>query len=701
VSAFFANGGSRLYVARVIGAGAAASQSEAFAGGNARFRARVNGKAGDGRIVLSVGFAPITARTWASAPVGTVVRLGGGPAPAPARLEGAAVPRFFVNDGDTLELTVNGNPQTVTFRGEPAQVTSAPGGPITIDGTNDALAVSVDGLPQAIVLAHGVGLGLPAIAADINAKIAGGFAREDGANLTIATDSRGSASRIAVNAPVLGFNNASDENAADAANNVKNLRAMDLADLRGLLEPLGLRVEIAGGALALRTVATGAAATLQVTGGSAQQALGLGAAVGQPGTAGSAPTFQVKAADDTPMPAGTLHVLSLAVTAIDGDGHARLYDGLGLDHRHPRFVGKVLVQSPTRRSEQLENLFYLATTADVDGAAWAGELVGTTAPITAVSGVPDSDDRIERQIALAGGSDGSAPAAPAYRTAFAVLERLEDIAIVAAPGYSAFKTQEDAIEGELLTHVERRRSYRIGVLDSRPGQSIGEVRGQKARVDSKYAALYYPWVVVQNPLWRPGAGDAGIPREIAVPPSGFVCGIYARNDVERGVFKAPANEVVRGVLRFETDVNFAQQEVLNPLGVNCLRFFPGRGYRVWGARTASSDPEWKYVSVRRYFNYLERSIDVGTQWAVFEPNGEKLWANVRETISSFLYNEWRSGALLGTDPKEAYFVRCDRSTMDQNDLDNGRLVCLIGVAVVKPAEFVIFRIGQKTADARS
>jgi phage tail sheath protein FI len=148
-------------------------------------------------------------------------------------------------------------------------------------------------------------------------------------------------------------------------------------------------------------------------------------------------------------------------------------------------------------------------------------------------------------------------------------------------------------------------------------------------------------------------------------------------------------------------VNFAQQEVLNPIGVNCLRYLSGRGYRLWGARTASSDPEWKYVNVRRYFNYLEASIDRSTQWAVFEPNGERLWANVRETVESFLYGEWRSGALLGASTKEAFFVRCDRSTMTQTDIDNGRLVCLIGVAVVKPAEFVIFRIGQKTADARS
>ena len=166
-------------------------------------------------------------------------------------------------------------------------------------------------------------------------------------------------------------------------------------------------------------------------------------------------------------------------------------------------------------------------------------------------------------------------------------------------------------------------------------------------------------------------------------------------------FHSGSLEVVRGALRFEPAVNFGQQELLNPIGVNCLRALQGRGLRVWGARTISSDPEWKYLNVRRYFNYLGASIDRGTQWAVFEPNGEMLWANVRGTISDFLYNEWRNGALLGTKPEEAFFVRCDRTTITQNDLDAGRLICLIGVAVVKPAEFVIFRIGQKTADAKN
>jgi phage tail sheath protein FI len=167
------------------------------------------------------------------------------------------------------------------------------------------------------------------------------------------------------------------------------------------------------------------------------------------------------------------------------------------------------------------------------------------------------------------------------------------------------------------------------------------------------------------------------------------------------VFKAPANEVVQGLTRFEANINTARNDVLNPEGINALRFFPGRGNRVWGARTMSSDPEWMYVNVRRLFNFLEHSIDRAMQYAVFEPNNERLWAGIRQSVEDFLYVQWLTGALLGSKPEEAFFVRCDRTTMTQNDLDNGRLVCLIGVAPTKPAEFVIFRIGQFTADARA
>lgn len=238
--------------------------------------------------------------------------------------------------------------------------------------------------------------------------------------------------------------------------------------------------------------------------------------------------------------------------------------------------------------------------------------------------------------------------------------------------------------------------YRIAVLDTGPGQTPGAARKEREAIDTRCAALYYPWVVVANPGARPG--NASIAKQIALPPSGFICGIYARNDAKRGVHKAPANEVVRSALRLEGKMTIHEHEMLNPLGVNCLRFFRQLGYVVWGARTASADPLWKYVNVRRYFVYLEASIDRGTQWAVFEPNGEPLWANICASIYNFLYNEWINGALPGSRPEEAFFVRCDRTTMTQNDLDNGRLVCLIGVAPLKPAEFVIFRIGQKTAD---
>jgi len=388
--------------------------------------------------------------------------------------------------------------------------------------------------------------------------------------------------------------------------------------------------------------------------------------------------------------ADTPRIISLLVVAIDADGEDLSFEGLGFDRSHPAWVGHVMSATPARRADHLQNMFAIT----IGGNVSALEL--HTALFTGAA--TNAAGQLERSIPLTGGVDGSEPVATNYALALGELSGLEDISIVAAPGSSAYG-ETQAINNLLIAHAESRRAYRIAVLDLPRDQTPGQARTLRGLIDSRYAAVYYPWVVVPNPLARPGRED--IPRELALPPSGFVSGIYARNDVERGVWKAPANEVVRGALRFELDVNFAQQEMLNPLGVNCLRYLSGRGFRVWGARLASSDPEWKYVNVRRYFNYLESSIDRGTQWAVFEPNGERLWANVRQTISDFLYNEWRNGALLGSKTEEAYFVRCDRSTMTQNDLDNGRLVCLIGVAVIKPAEFVIFRIGQKTADARA
>ena len=302
---------------------------------------------------------------------------------------------------------------------------------------------------------------------------------------------------------------------------------------------------------------------------------------------------------------------------------------------------------------------------------------------------------------LTGGNDGLVPDSSNYegsvddltnrKSGLKTFEDIEDISIVAAPGSSTSESLGQAVANLLVGHC-RAMKYRIAVIDSVRNQSISQVRAYRGKFDSNYAAFYYPWVRIIDPVTN---------QENHYPPSGFVAGIYARNDTERAVYKAPANEVVNLAIGFEKLINKGQQEVLNPEGINCFRFFEGRGMRLWGARTMTSDPEWKYVNLRRYFAYLERSIDKGTQWAVFEPNGERLWANVRRTIEDFLLNEWQNGALLGDKPDRSYFVKCDRSTMTQNDLDNGRLVCQVGVAALRPAEFVIFRVGQWTADRKA
>ena len=287
-------------------------------------------------------------------------------------------------------------------------------------------------------------------------------------------------------------------------------------------------------------------------------------------------------------------------------------------------------------------------------------------------------------------SDQCDPSAAAFAAALKPLESVNDVAMVAAPGYSIFD-RSDAIMQELVNHVEKPRAYRVAVLEIPP--AIKDAKVVRAKINSSYAAIYYPW------LYGPTPGKHTASKKdtrVLLPPSGFMCGIYARNDFERGVFKAPANSPVLGAVGLERTINAAEQGTLTELGINLFRIFPGTGTVVWGARTTSSDPEWKYINLRRYFAYLEHSIDHGTQWAVFENNGEALWSAVRQTIDDFLVNEWQNGALLGNKPSEAFFVRCDRTTMTQNDLDNGRLVCEVGVAILRPAEFVMIRITQQT-----
>jgi len=239
----------------------------------------------------------------------------------------------------------------------------------------------------------------------------------------------------------------------------------------------------------------------------------------------------------------------------------------------------------------------------------------------------------------------------------------------------------------MITHCEL-MGDRMAILDPPPGygpQQVKEWRTEKSNYDSKFAALYYPWIEVFDPLTG---------RKATMPPSGHMAGIWARNDEARGVHKAPANEVVRGAIGLATQLTKGEHDQLNPVGVNCIRAFPGRGIRVWGARTLSSEAEWRYLNVRRLFNYLEESILNGTQWVVFEPNDDALWARIRRTISAFLVNEWRKGALFGLTPDEAFYVKCDRETNPAEGIDAGQVVCEVGVAPVKPAEFVIFRLAQ-------
>ncbi len=295
--------------------------------------------------------------------------------------------------------------------------------------------------------------------------------------------------------------------------------------------------------------------------------------------------------------------------------------------------------------------------------------------------------------------DPSVP--PDQRTGLAGLASIDEVNMLVAPDeVNGNINNSFQITNALVDQCETLRD-RFAILSIAQGQ--GDVQTILPPRDSTYGAVYYPWIRIFD------SRTQGTPL---IPSVGHVAGIYARTDITRGVHKAPANETVRGMINrdlgpnrkpLEFQIVKGEQDILNPRGVNVIRDFraDGRGIRVWGARTMSSDPLWKYVSVRRLFLFVEESIDEGTQWVVFEPNDEKLWARVRLVISNFLRTVWRSGALQGTTEDEAFFVRCDRTTMTQDDIDNGRLICEIGIAPVKPAEFVIFRIQQKTLESQS
>ncbi len=282
----------------------------------------------------------------------------------------------------------------------------------------------------------------------------------------------------------------------------------------------------------------------------------------------------------------------------------------------------------------------------------------------------------------------------ADRTGFAGLEAVDTVTMLSVPDLMAAYQQGvidleavQAVQLAMIAHCEL-MADRVAILDPPPGlnaQQVREWRVDKARYDSKYATLYWPWIKVFDPV----AGQG-----VFVPPSGHMAGVWARSDDTRGVHKAPANEVIRGAIDLDLLITKGEHDLLNPQGINCIRAFPGRGIRVWGARTLSSDPAWRYLNVRRLFNFIEESVIEGTQWVVFEPNDMALWERVKRTINAFLVRVWRDGALFGATPQEAFYVKCDGETNPAEVIDAGQLIVEIGIAPVKPAEFVIFRIAQ-------
>ncbi|MEM7330555.1 MAG: phage tail sheath subtilisin-like domain-containing protein [Chloroflexota bacterium] len=281
----------------------------------------------------------------------------------------------------------------------------------------------------------------------------------------------------------------------------------------------------------------------------------------------------------------------------------------------------------------------------------------------------------------------------AERTGIAGMEAIDDVRLVTCPdlmasydGSEESKTLVRSVQQAMVAHCERMR-YRFAILDTPPGLNVQEVQDWQnyLNVDSSYAAMYYPWVEI------PDLAEGGT---ILVPPSGVMAGIYNRTDSDRGIHKAPANETVLGVVSLENEISRNEQALLNPRGINCIRSFAGRGIRVWGARTLSSDGSWRYINVRRLFIHVAASLDTGLQWVVFEPNNDALWAKVRRDVTAFLRSIWGSGALFGQSESQAFYVKCDAELNSPEVIDLGQLIVEVGIAPVKPAEFVIFRLSQ-------
>ena len=375
-------------------------------------------------------------------------------------------------------------------------------------------------------------------------------------------------------------------------------------------------------------------------------------------------------------PAGTFDL-----TIKKGEDVAEAYHGLTAGPGRTNVATQVNSRSRLVRVETL----------DAPAEALAAGIAANAYPLAVVAPADNLPVPTVDAAALVGDS--------AQRTGFSAFEALEEITMVLAPDLVMAHRQGlidldgvKAVQTAMIGHCEL-MGNRMAIIDPPAGfnaQEVSDWRMTGAGYDSKFAVLYWPWLTVF---------DASVGHNIDFPPSGHIAGLWSRSDDTRGVFKAPANEVIQGAVGLELAVTRGEMDLLNPEGVNSIKAFPGRGIRVWGARTLSSDAEWRYVNVRRYFNYLEESILQGTQWCVFEPNDERLWGRIRRTITAFLVNEWRSGALFGSKPEQAFFVKCDGENNTAESIDAGMVIVEIGVAPVKPAEFVIFRLAQFSGGA--
>ena len=386
-----------------------------------------------------------------------------------------------------------------------------------------------------------------------------------------------------------------------------------------------------------------------------------------------AEAFEVDVVDKNLLPAKMLTTCEFNVE-VKYDDQVELYENVSFNIEASNYITKKMSKSDL-------------VVAEVVGGA--EEIM---APFVMVAG----EDTAYQTVSFTGGSNGSVANLSAAefigtdngagkRTGIQAFLDNDVVSIMAVPGVT-----DPNVQLTLVAHCENLAS-RFAILDiPKDAKKIDDVIAHRDIFDTHYAALYHPWLEVFDPLDK---------KNLAIPPSGSMAGIYARSDNSRGVHKAPANEVVRACVGLDCQFNKGEQDILNPKGVNLIRSFPGMGIRVWGARTATSNPSWKYVNVRRLFIFVEESIKANTNWAVFEPNDEVLWTRVKRTIDVFLTGLWRNGYLAGNATSEAFFVNIGRDTMSQDDIDNGRLICVIGIAPVKPAEFVVFRISQKTNES--